>query len=169
MPYPNLLAPITLGNVTLRNRSLMGSMHTGLEETGDWGRVAAFYAARAKGGAGLIVTGGMAPNREGGVFPGAAGLFTATDIANHRRVTDAVHAEGGRIAMQILHAGRYAYGPECVAPSAIKSPISLSPAEIVATSATCFLSPLTSLLVFFSFEITSSAAFSRPFLSSIGL
>ena len=124
MPYPNLLAPITLGNVTLRNRSLMGSMHTGLEETGDWGRVAAFYAARAKGGAGLIVTGGMAPNREGGVFPGAAGLFTATDIANHRRVTDAVHAEGGRIAMQILHAGRYAYGPECVAPSAIKSPIS---------------------------------------------
>ena len=124
MPYPHLLAPITLGNVTLRNRSLMGSMHTGLEETGDWGRVAAFYAARAKGGAGLIVTGGMAPNREGGVFPGAAGLFTATDIANHRRVTDAVHAEGGRIAMQILHAGRYAYGPECVAPSAIKSPIS---------------------------------------------
>ena len=125
--YPHLLSPITLAGVSLRNRSLMGSMHTGLEETGDWGRVAAFYAARARGGAGLIVTGGMAPNREGGVFPGAAGLFTDQDIANHRRVTDAVHAEGGHIAMQILHAGRYAYGKDCVAPSAIKSPISPFP------------------------------------------
>ncbi|AWD21730.1 FAD-dependent oxidoreductase [Fuscovulum blasticum] len=125
--FSHLLSPITLGTTTLRNRSLMGSMHTGLEETGDWGRVAAFYAARARGGAGLIVTGGMAPNREGGVFPGAAGLFSDKDIANHRRVTDAVHAEGGHIAMQILHAGRYAYSPECVAPSAIKSPISPFP------------------------------------------
>jgi 2,4-dienoyl-CoA reductase (NADPH2) len=125
--YPHLLSPITLGGVTLRNRALMGSMHTGLEETGDWGRVAAFYAARARGGAGLIVTGGMAPNREGGVFPGAAGLFSDKDIANHRRVTDAVHAEGGRIVMQILHAGRYAYAPDCVAPSAIRSPISPFP------------------------------------------
>ncbi|MGA0539479.1 FAD-dependent oxidoreductase [Neotabrizicola sp. VNH66] len=125
--FSHLLQPITLSGVTLRNRSLMGSMHTGLEETGDWGRVAAFYAARARGGAGLIVTGGMAPNREGGVFPGAAGLFSDKDIANHRRVTDAVHAEGGHIAMQILHAGRYAYSPECVAPSAIKSPISPFP------------------------------------------
>jgi 2,4-dienoyl-CoA reductase (NADPH2) len=123
-PYPHLLAPITFGSITLRNRSLMGSMHTGLEETGDWGRVAAFYAARARGGAGLIVTGGMAPNREGGVFPGAAGLFSDQDIANHRRVTDAVHAEGGHILMQILHAGRYAYGKDCVGPSAVKSPIS---------------------------------------------
>jgi 2,4-dienoyl-CoA reductase (NADPH2) len=129
--YPHLLSPITLAGVTLRNRSLMGSMHTGLEETGDWGRVAAFYAARARGGAGLIVTGGMAPNREGGVFPGAAGLFSEKDIANHRKVTDAVHAEGGHIAMQILHAGRYAYGKECVAPSAIKSPISpFAPREL---------------------------------------
>ncbi|TGD44903.1 NADPH-dependent 2,4-dienoyl-CoA reductase [Pseudotabrizicola sediminis] len=122
--YPHLLAPLDLGHIRLRNRVLMGSMHTGLEETGDWGRVAAFYAARAAGGVGLIVTGGMAPNREGGVFPGAAGLFTEGDIANHRRVTDAVHAAGGLIAMQILHAGRYAYGKECVAPSAVKSPIS---------------------------------------------
>ena len=122
--YPHLLAPLDLGYVTLPNRVLMGSMHTGLEETGDWGRVAAFYAARAAGGVGLIVTGGMAPNREGGVFPGAAGLFTAQDIANHRQVTGAVQAAGGRIAMQILHAGRYAYGKECVAPSAVKSPIS---------------------------------------------
>ncbi len=122
MTYPHMLRPLDLGHITLKNRVLMGSMHTGLEETGDWSRVAAFYAARAT--AGLIVTGGMAPNREGGVFPGAAGLFSDHDIENHRRVTDAVHAAGGRIAMQILHAGRYAYGADCVAPSAIKSPIS---------------------------------------------
>ncbi|RMD48869.1 MAG: NADPH-dependent 2,4-dienoyl-CoA reductase, partial [Alphaproteobacteria bacterium] len=125
--YPHLLAPLDLGFVTLPNRVLMGSMHTNLEETGDWDRVARFYAERAEGGAALIVTGGMAPNREGGVFPGAAGLFSETDIANHRRVTDAVHAAGGRIAMQILHAGRYAYSPDCVAPSPIKSPISPFP------------------------------------------
>ena len=122
--FPTLLSPLDLGFVTLPNRVLMGSMHTGLEETGDWARVAAFYAERAKGGVALMVTGGMAPNREGGVFPGAAGLFTDADIANHRTVTDKVHEAGGRIAMQILHAGRYAYGKGCVAPSAIKSPIS---------------------------------------------
>ncbi|MBY6201649.1 NADPH-dependent 2,4-dienoyl-CoA reductase [Maritalea mobilis] len=125
--YPHMLAPLDLGFVTLKNRVLMGSMHTGLEETKDWPRVATFYAERARGGAGLIVTGGMAPNKEGGVFPGAAGLFTEQDIANHRIVTDAVHDAGGRIAMQILHAGRYAYSPDCVAPSAIKSPISPFP------------------------------------------
>lgn len=129
--YPRLLAPLDLGFTTLPNRVLMGSMHTGLEETGDWNRVAAFYAARAAGGVGLMVTGGMAPNREGGVFPGAAGLFTAADIANHRIVTDRVHDAGGRIAMQILHAGRYAYTPDCVAPSAVKSPISpFAPREL---------------------------------------
>ncbi len=125
--YPTLLSPLNLGHVTLPNRVMMGSMHTNLEERGDWGRVAAFYAARAAGGAGLIVTGGMAPNREGGVFPGASGLFSAQDIAHHRQVTDAVHDAGGRIAMQILHAGRYAYGPDCVSASAIKSPISPFP------------------------------------------
>ena len=125
--YPHLLAPLDLGFTTLKNRVLMGSMHTGLEETKDWPRVAAFYAERARGQVGLIVTGGMAPNREGGVFPGAAGLFTDQDIANHRVVTDAVHNAGGKIAMQILHAGRYAYSPDCVAPSAIKSPISPFP------------------------------------------
>lgn len=125
--YPHMLAPLDLGFVTLANRVMMGSMHTNLEEVGDWNRVAEFYAARARGGAALMVTGGMAPNREGGVFPGAAGLFTAQDIANHRMVTDRVHADGGRIAMQILHAGRYAYGPECVAPSAIKAPIAPFP------------------------------------------
>ena len=123
--YPHMLAPLDLGFTTLKNRVLMGSMHTGLEETKDWNRVAEFYAARAKGGAALIVTGGMAPNREGGVFPGAAGLFTAEDIANHRIVTDRVHANDGKIAMQILHAGRYAYGPDCVSASAIKSRLCL--------------------------------------------
>ena len=122
--YPHLLEPLTLGHLTLKNRVLMGSMHTGLEERGDWNRVAEFYATRARGGVGLMVTGGMAPNAEGGVFPGAAGLYTAQDIANHRTVTDRVHDAGGRIAMQILHAGRYAYGKDCVSASAVKSPIS---------------------------------------------
>ncbi|MEM7718910.1 MAG: NADPH-dependent 2,4-dienoyl-CoA reductase, partial [Pseudomonadota bacterium] len=125
--YPNLFRPLDLGYVTLPNRVLMGSMHTGLEELGDFDRVAAYYARRAEGGVGLMVTGGMAPNREGGVLPGAAGLFTDTDMKNHVRVTGAVHDAGGRIAMQILHAGRYAYSPECVAPSPLKSPISPFP------------------------------------------
>ncbi len=129
--YPHLLAPLDLGFTTLKNRVLMGSMHTGLEETKDWNRVAEFYAARARGQVGLIVTGGMAPNPEGGVFPGAAGLFSDEDIANHRIVTDRVHGAGGKIAMQILHAGRYAYSPKCVAPSAVKSPISpFAPTEL---------------------------------------
>ncbi len=127
MTYPHLLAPLDLGFTTLKNRVLMGSMHTGLEETKDWNRVAEFYAERARGDVGLIVTGGMAPNAEGGVFPGAAGLFSQADIDNHRVVTDRVHDNGGKIAMQILHAGRYAYSPDCVAPSAVKSPISPFP------------------------------------------
>ncbi|OYU62494.1 MAG: NADPH-dependent 2,4-dienoyl-CoA reductase [Bradyrhizobium sp. PARBB1] len=122
--YPHLLQPLPLGHVTLKNRVLMGSMHTGLEARGDWNRVAEFYATRARGGVGLMVTGGMAPNPEGGVFPGAAGLYSAEDIANHHIVTDRVHDAGGLIAMQILHAGRYAYGKDCVSASAIKSPIS---------------------------------------------
>ncbi len=129
--YPNLLKPLDLGHVTLKNRVLMGSMHTGLEETKDWNRVAEFYAARARGGVGLMVTGGMAPNKEGGVFPGAAGLYTPQDIENHRIVTDRVHQADGLIAMQILHAGRYAYSPDCVGPSPIKSPISpFAPKEL---------------------------------------
>ncbi len=122
--YPHLLAPLDLGFTTLKNRVLMGSMHTNLEEAGDWDRVAEFYAARARADVALMVTGGMAPNREGGVFPGAAGLFSDRDMAHHRMVTDRVHGSGGKIAMQILHAGRYAYGPECVSASAVKSPIS---------------------------------------------
>ncbi len=129
--YPHLLAPLDLGFTTLKNRVLMGSMHTNLEETKDWNRVAEFYAERARGGVGLMVTGGMAPNPEGGVFPGAAGLYTPQDIANHKIVTDRVHGADGKIAMQILHAGRYAYGPNCVAPSPVKSPISpFPPAEL---------------------------------------
>tara|TARA_B110000285_G_scaffold230282_1_gene296596 strand:- start:1341 stop:3365 length:2025 start_codon:yes stop_codon:yes gene_type:complete len=125
--YPHLLAPLDLGFTTLKNRVLMGSMHTGLEETRDWNRVAEFYATRARGGVALMVTGGMAPNAEGGVFPGAAGLFSDDDIANHKIVTDRVHDVGGKIAMQILHAGRYAYSQDCVSASAVKSPISPFP------------------------------------------
>ncbi len=125
--FPTLLSPLDLGFTTLKNRVLMGSMHTGLEETKDWNRVAEFYASRARGDVGLMVTGGMAPNKEGGVFPGAAGLFNDADIANHKIVTDRVHDAGGKIAMQILHAGRYAYSPDCVSASAVKSPISPFP------------------------------------------
>lgn len=122
--YPHLLAPLDLGYTTLRNRVLMGSMHTGLEESpGGYAKLAAFYAARAKGGAGLIVTGGIAPNFAGRIEPHASQLSFGWQVAKHRRVTAAVHAAGGRIALQILHAGRYAYHPLAVAPSAIRSPI----------------------------------------------
>ena len=122
--YPHLLSPLKIGSVTLPNRVLMGSMHVGLEEeTGRLDKMAAYFAARAAGGVGLIVTGGVAPNLVGGVKPLAAKLTNRYEVWKHRAVTDAVHAAGGRIAMQILHAGRYAYHPLSVAPSAIKSPI----------------------------------------------
>ncbi|MEO1550830.1 MAG: NADPH-dependent 2,4-dienoyl-CoA reductase, partial [Pseudomonadota bacterium] len=98
--YPHLFTPLDLGHVTLPNRVLMGSMHTGLEEVGDWQRMAQYYGERAAGEVALIVTGGMSPNREGGVLPGAAGLFTPKDIENHRIVTNRVHGGGGKIAMQ---------------------------------------------------------------------
>ena len=124
MPYPHLFQPLDLGFVTLPNRVLMGSMHIGLEEEkGGFERLAAFYAARAKGGVGLIVTGGIAPNRAGWVSPFSARIKSSA-VSKHRLITDAVHAEGGRICMQILHTGRYAYHPLAVAPSAKKSPIS---------------------------------------------
>src|SRR5512135_966169 len=124
-PYPHLLAPLDLGFTTLPDRVLMGSMHTGLEEAPDgYARLAAFYAERARGGAGLIVTGGIAPNREGGIARGAAGLTTPEEAAAHRVIPAAVHAEGGAICLQILHAGRYAAHPEAVAPSALRTPIS---------------------------------------------
>ncbi|GAA1357832.1 NADPH-dependent 2,4-dienoyl-CoA reductase [Streptomyces beijiangensis] len=123
--YPHLLRPLDLGFTTLPNRVLMGSMHIGLEEAENgFERMAAFYAERARGGAGLIVTGGIAPNEAGRPWGGGAKLTTAEEAAEHRAVTDAVHREGGRIAMQILHFGRYAYHEDLVAPSAIQAPIS---------------------------------------------
>jgi len=122
--YPNLLRPLDLGFTTLPNRVLMGSMHVGLEEAENgFQRLAAFYAERARGGVGLIVTGGIAPNERGRPTIGGAKLTTEEEADRHRVVTEAVHAEGGKIAMQILHFGRYAYHPELVAPSAIKAPI----------------------------------------------
>ncbi len=122
--YPHLLAPLDLGFVTLKNRTLMGSMHTGLEEKpGGFERMAAYFAERARGGVGLMVTGGIAPNEEGGVYAGAAKLSTPEEADKHRIVTEAVHEAGGLICMQILHAGRYAYSPKQVAPSAIQAPI----------------------------------------------
>ena len=127
MSYPHLLQPLDLGFTTLRNRVLMGSMHVGLEEAPNgFERMAAFYAERARGGVGLIVTGGIAPNEAGRPYPGGAMLTTPEEAARHRVVTDAVHAEGGKIAMQILHFGRYAYHPELVAPSPLQAPISPS-------------------------------------------
>lgn len=129
--YPHMLAPLDLGFTRLKNRVLMGSMHTGLEETNNWNRVAEFYATRARGEVGLMVTGGIGPNPEGSVAHGAAMMVSDADVANHRIVTKRVHDAGGKIAMQILHAGRYAFSPECVAPSAIKSPISkFAPKEL---------------------------------------
>ncbi|MFF3643505.1 FAD-dependent oxidoreductase [Streptomyces sp. NPDC002564] len=123
--YPNLLNPLDLGFTTLPNRVLMGSMHVGLEEAPDgFERMAEFYATRARGGVGLIVTGGIAPNEVGRPWDGGAKLTTAAEAAEHARVTAAVHAEGGRIALQILHFGRYAYHDKLVAPSALQAPIS---------------------------------------------
>ncbi|MGW0560734.1 oxidoreductase [Streptomyces sp. NPDC003016] len=123
--YPHLLSSLDLGFTTLPNRVLMGSMHVGLEEAErGFERMAEFYATRARGGVGLMVTGGIAPNDSGRPYPGGAKLTTPEEAAQHRQVTDAVHREGGRIAMQILHFGRYAYHPGLVAPSAIQAPIS---------------------------------------------
>ncbi|MCB9672614.1 MAG: NADPH-dependent 2,4-dienoyl-CoA reductase [Alphaproteobacteria bacterium] len=123
-PYPHLLAPLTVGSVTLKNRVLMGSMHVGLEEErGGFEKLAAYFGARARGGVGLMVTGGVAPSRRGWLKPLAAKLTNQREARQHRIVTDAVHTEGGRIALQILHAGRYAYHPASVAPSRVKSPI----------------------------------------------
>ncbi|MBI6779183.1 NADPH-dependent 2,4-dienoyl-CoA reductase [Pseudomonas syringae] len=122
--YPHLLAPLDLGFTTLRNRTLMGSMHTGLEERpGGFERMATYFAERARGGVGLMVTGGIAPNEEGGVYDCAAKLTNVEEADRHRLVTRAVHEAGGKICLQILHAGRYAYSRKQVAPSAIQAPI----------------------------------------------
>ncbi|MDA5474703.1 NADPH-dependent 2,4-dienoyl-CoA reductase [Yersinia kristensenii] len=124
LAYPHLLAPLNLGFTTLKNRVLMGSMHTGLEELPDGPqRLAAFYAERAAGGVGLIVTGGIAPNKKGVVYQGASVLNDASQVPHHQIVTDAVHRAGGKIALQILHAGRYSYQKQPVAPSALQAPI----------------------------------------------
>ena len=122
--YPHLLAPLNLGFTTLKNRVLMGSMHTGLEEAPNgFVRLAAFYAERARGGVGLIVTGGFSPNLSGRAYPHAAQLSFPWQIGKHRLITNAVHVEGGKIALQILHAGRYAYHPLAAAPSKLRAPI----------------------------------------------
>ncbi|MCU0300568.1 MAG: NADPH-dependent 2,4-dienoyl-CoA reductase [Candidatus Nanopelagicales bacterium] len=124
-PYPHLLSPLDLGFTTLRNRVLMGSMHTGLEDSRkDFDRLVAYFAERAAGGVGLIVTGGFAPNQEGWAKPFGGTLTTSAQARRHLPITQAVHAEGGKVAMQILHTGRYGYHPLVVAPSRIKSPIS---------------------------------------------
>jgi 2,4-dienoyl-CoA reductase (NADPH2) len=123
--YPHLLRPLDLGFTTLPNRVVMGSMHLRLEEAEQgFERMAEFYAARARGGVGLIVTGGFAPDERGRSTPEAAKLTTPTEAERHTPVTDAVHRAGGRIALQILHHGRYARHPDLVAPSAIQAPIS---------------------------------------------
>ncbi|MEO4040085.1 NADPH-dependent 2,4-dienoyl-CoA reductase [Hoeflea sp. CAU 1731] len=129
--YPHIFRPLDLGFTTLPNRILMGSMHTGLEDRGAHDRVAAYFAERARGGVGLIVTGGVAPNVEGSAFPNAGKLSETDEIAHHLPVTRAVHEEGGRIAMQILHTGRYAYHHRAVSASGVKSPISpFAPIEL---------------------------------------
>ncbi len=123
-PYPHLFAPLDLGFTTLPNRILMGSMHTGLEDRArDFDRLAAYLAARARGGAGLIVTGGFGPNRRGAGAWGMGKLSSRGELPRHRKVTRAVHDEGGRVCLQILHTGRYAYHPFAVAPSRLKAPI----------------------------------------------
>jgi 2,4-dienoyl-CoA reductase (NADPH2) len=124
MPFNKLLSPIDLGFTALKNRVIMGSMHTGLEEEKNgFEKLAAFYAARARGGVGLIITGGIAPDIFGKLAPNSAKLTNESEMRNHRQITDAVHKEGGKICMQILHAGRYAHHPLALAPSAIKAPI----------------------------------------------
>ena len=124
--YPHMLAPLDLGFTTLKNRVIMGSMHVGLEEAKDgFARMAAFYAERAKGGVGLIVTGGIAPNDRARPMPGGARMTNQAEADKHKVVTQAVHDAGGKIAMQILHFGRYAYHPDLVAPSALKAPINM--------------------------------------------
>ena len=122
--YPHLLSPLEVRGGTLRNRTVMGSMHTGLEDR-PWhvDELAAYFAERARGGAGLIVTGGYAPNVRGWLLPFGSQMTTRLNAARHERVTEAVHAEGGKIALQLLHAGRYGYTPFSVSASASKSPI----------------------------------------------
>lgn len=123
--YKHIFEPLDLGFTSIKNRVLMGSMHTGLEEEKNgYDKIATYYAERARGGVGLIVTGGISPNMQGWTAPFSARMTTKKHARKHKKITDAVHKEGGKICMQILHTGRYAYHPLSVAPSAIKSPIS---------------------------------------------
>ena len=125
MLYPNVFTPLDLGFIKLKNRIIMGSMHTGLEEEQEgFERMAVYYGERAKGEAGLIITGGVAPNRRGWLIPFGAKLSTSSEAQKHKQITEAVHKEGGKICLQILHGGRYSYHPFSLAPSAIKAPIS---------------------------------------------
>ena len=125
MHYPHLFSPLNLGFLTLKNRVVMGSMHTNLEETEDgFTKVAQFYAERARGGVSLIITGGISPNKEGVLAPNRSMMVNDDDVVNHQKITKQVHQEGGLICMQILHAGRYGYTPDQVAPSALQAPIS---------------------------------------------
>ena len=140
MAFETLLSPLKVGNTILKNRVMMGSMHTGLEEQPDGSsRLAAFYAERARGGVGLIVTGGFAPNVAGRVFEEGAELVSEEQLDFHRPLVKAVHDNGGKIALQILHTGRYGLLEKCVAPSPITAPINfyrpkeLSHEEILAT------------------------------------
>ena len=124
MKYKHIFEPLDLGFTTLKNRILMGSIHTGLEEEKNGiDKIAAYYAERAKGGVGLIVTGGISPNIQGWTGPFAARMSSKKHAIHHQKITKAVHKEGGKICMQILHSGRYGYHPFNVAPSKIKSPI----------------------------------------------
>ena len=134
MDYPHLFAPLDLGHTTLPNRILMGSMHTGLEDNAaDFDQLAAYFAERARGGVGLMVTGGIAPSIEGWLKPFGGRLSMPWHVARHRKLTRAVQAEGGKLCMQILHAGRYGYHPLSVAPSKLKSPITpFTPRELSA-------------------------------------
>jgi 2,4-dienoyl-CoA reductase (NADPH2) len=138
--YPHLLSPLDLGFTQLRNRVVMGSMHTGMEDRFfNYGKLAAYFAERARGGVGLIITGGIAPHWRGWLLPFGGSMTMAGDVPNHRRVTQAVHEHGGKILMQILHAGRYAYHPFQVSASNVKSPITpfkpraMSEREILST------------------------------------
>jgi len=122
--FPHLLSSLDLGFTTLKNRVLMGSMHTGMEDhKKDFPKLAAYFAERAAGEVGLIVTGGIAPGVRGSLMPTPSGLFNRLQVPRHKLVTSAVHEAGGKVCMQILHGGRYSYHPMSVAPSAIQSPI----------------------------------------------
>ncbi len=123
--YQHVLQPLDLGFTTIRNRTVMGSMHSGLEDRFyNYPKLAAYFAERAKGGVGLIITGGISPNRQGWLLPAGGTMNTWGDVINHRIVTHAVHKHGAKILMQILHSGRYGYQPFVVSSSPIKSPIS---------------------------------------------